>query len=84
MPFQDVMNTILPPQDDQSPHITGNGHYGAHRQGQPDHGGTDFNYEGGQQGINMNHPAIHSPVSGEVTFVGGDLRHNQDQRCRGQ
>ncbi|MBX9403406.1 peptidoglycan-binding protein [Lysobacter sp. BMK333-48F3] len=68
MSYQDAMNTILPPQQGRSPHITG--HYGEHRDGGP-HGGSDFNYVGGQSGVNLTHPRIHSPVAGTVEFVGG-------------
>ncbi|WP_240147770.1 XVIPCD domain-containing protein [Luteibacter yeojuensis] len=68
MPYQDVMNVILPHQGNRSAHITG--HYGEHRAKGP-HGGSDFNYEGGQAGINLTHPSVHSPIAGEVTFVGG-------------
>jgi putative chitinase len=68
MPYQDVMNVILPHQGNHSAHITG--HYGEHRAKGP-HGGSDFNYEGGQAGINLTHPSVHSPITGEVTFVGG-------------
>ncbi len=68
MPYQDVMNIILPHQGDHAAHITG--HYGEHRAKGP-HGGSDFNYQGGQTGINLTHPTVHSPVTGEVTFVGG-------------
>jgi putative chitinase len=68
MPYQDVMNVILPNQGNHSAHITG--HYGEVRAKGP-HGGSDFNYEGGQTGVNLTHPAIHSPIAGEVTFVGG-------------
>lgn len=68
MPYQDVMNVILPNQGNHSAHITG--HYGEVRAKGP-HGGSDFNYEGGQAGVNLTHPSIHSPVAGEVTFVGG-------------
>lgn len=68
MPYQDVMNVILPQQGQRSAHITG--HYGEHRAKGP-HGGSDFNYEGGQAGINLTHPSLHSPIAGEVTFVGG-------------
>lgn len=68
MPYQDVMNVILPQQGNRAAHITG--HYGEHRAKGP-HGGSDFNYEGGQSGINLTHPSIHSPIAGEVTFVGG-------------
>ncbi|WP_255322815.1 XVIPCD domain-containing protein [Lysobacter sp. K5869] len=68
MSYQDVMNTILPPQQGRSPHITG--HYGEHRGNGP-HGGSDFNYVGGQAGVNLTHPTLHSPVAGTVEFVGG-------------
>lgn len=68
MPYQDVMNVILPHQGGHNAHITG--HYGEQRARGP-HGGSDFNYEGGQAGINLTHPTVHSPVAGEVTFVGG-------------
>ncbi|SDY19862.1 Peptidoglycan-binding (PGRP) domain of peptidoglycan hydrolases-containing protein [Lysobacter sp. yr284] len=68
MSYQDVMNTILPPQQGRAPHITG--HYGEHRGNGP-HGGSDFNYVGGQAGVNLTHPTIHSPVAGTVEFVGG-------------
>lgn len=68
MSYQDVMNTILPPQQGRSPHITG--HYGEHRAGGA-HGGSDFNYVGGQAGVNLTHPTLHSPVAGTVEFVGG-------------
>lgn len=70
MPYRDVMNTILPPQNNHSAHITG--HYGEHRDKGP-HGGSDFNYEGGQHGVNLEHPTVHSPVAGTVTFVGGEF-----------
>lgn len=66
--FDDVMNVMLPPQNGVSPHVTG--HYGEHRQ-KGDHGGADFNYVGGQNGVNLQHPIVNSPISGKVTFVGG-------------
>ncbi len=68
MSYQDVMNTILPPQQGRAPHITG--HYGERRDNGP-HGGSDFNYVGGQAGANLEHPTVHSPVAGTVEFVGG-------------
>lgn len=68
MPYQDVMNVMLPNQGNHPAHITG--HYGEVRAKGP-HGGSDFNYEGGQAGVNLTHPSIHSPIAGEVTFVGG-------------
>lgn len=68
MPYQDVMNVILPHQGPKAAHITG--HYGEVRAKGP-HGGSDFNYEGGQSGLNLEHPTVHSPIAGDVTFVGG-------------
>ncbi|MEQ7778118.1 peptidoglycan-binding protein [Xanthomonas hortorum] len=67
--FQTTMERMLPPQNGTAPHITG--HYGEHRSAR-DHGGTDFNYQGGQAGRNLQHPTVHSPVSGTVTFAGGN------------
>ena len=69
MPYKDVMDLILPPAGGRSAHITG--HYGEVREKGP-HGGSDFNYVGGQAGINLAHPSVHSPVAGEVVFVGGN------------
>lgn len=66
--FDDVMKVMLPAQNGVSPHVTG--HYGEHRD-KGDHGGVDFNYVGGQTGINKQHPTINAPISGKVTFVGG-------------
>ena len=68
MSYQEVMDTMLPHQQHTAAHITG--HYGEVRAKGP-HGGSDFNYAGGQSGVNLEHPGIHSPISGEVTFVGG-------------
>ncbi|MCD8455313.1 calcium-binding protein [Xylella taiwanensis] len=65
------MNRMLPPQDGTPPHVTGN--YRETRPGKPPHGGIDFNYQGGQTGINLTHPTIYSPISGTVTFVGGQF-----------
>jgi putative chitinase len=62
------MDLILPSTEGQSAHITG--HYGEVRAKGP-HGGSDFNYVGGQAGINLTHPPVYSPVTGEVVFVGG-------------
>ncbi|WP_210217437.1 M23 family metallopeptidase, partial [Klebsiella pneumoniae] len=47
------------------------GEFGEHRAHKP-HGGTDFNYVGGQHGRNLQHPTVNAPISGTVTFVGGD------------
>ncbi|AOY64587.1 peptidoglycan-binding protein [Xanthomonas citri pv. glycines] len=66
--FQATMERMLPPQSGTAPHVTG--HYGEQRSAR-DHGGTDFNYQGGQTGRNLQHPTVHSPVAGTVTFAGG-------------
>lgn len=63
--FDQAMQIMLPPQAGTAPHITS--HYGASRSGGP-HGGTDFNYVGGQNGINLEHPEVRSPISGVVTY----------------
>ncbi|CAD7713265.1 hypothetical protein LMG31886_05140 [Xanthomonas hydrangeae] len=68
--FQQTMERMLPGQGSTDPHITG--HYGEHRGSRGPHGGTDFNYEGGQAGRNLQHPTVHSPVAGTVTFAGGN------------
>ncbi|WP_435004419.1 peptidoglycan-binding protein [Xanthomonas arboricola] len=68
--FQQTMERMLPGQGSADPHITG--HYGEHRGSHGPHGGTDFNYQGGQTGRNMQHPTVHSPVAGTVTFAGGN------------
>lgn len=69
--FDDVMRVMLPPRDGVDPHMTSD--YG-HRMlnGRPDdHGGVDFNYVGGQNGINLRHPVVRSPVSGTVIYGDG-------------
>lgn len=35
------------------------------------HDGVDFNYVGGQNGINLRHPVVRSPVSGTVVYGAG-------------
>jgi len=67
--FQQTMERMLPGQGGTDPHITG--HYGEHRGSRGAHGGTDFNYEGGQAGLNKQHPTVHAPIAGTVTFSGG-------------
>jgi len=66
--FSDVMRVMLPPQNGVSPHMTSD--YGPRTlYGRADnHGGVDFNYQGGQSGINLRHPTVRSPVSGTVEF----------------
>ncbi len=68
MSFNNAKQTMLPTQNGTSPRVTGN--YGENRSNSP-HGGTDFNYQGGQTGINMTHPTVYSPIDGTVTFSGG-------------
>ncbi|WP_349810717.1 peptidoglycan-binding protein [Xanthomonas dyei] len=68
--FQQTMERMLPGQGRTDPHITG--HYGEHRGSHGPHGGTDFNYQGGQTGRNLQHPTVHAPISGTVTFAGGN------------
>lgn len=69
--FNDIMRTMLPPQNGVAPHITSD--YGQRTlNGRPDHhGGVDFNYVGGQAGINLRHPTVRSPVSGVVVYGAG-------------
>lgn len=70
MSFSEVMNIMLPPTPDGvSTHVTSQGNFGNSRSSGP-HGGVDFNYEGGQTGVNLTHPTVFSPVAGEVTFSG--------------
>ncbi|MBT2767152.1 peptidoglycan DD-metalloendopeptidase family protein [Stenotrophomonas sp. ISL-67] len=66
--YEHTMQVMLPPQNGVKPHVTG--HFGEHR-GEKSHGGSDFNYVGGQAGRNLQHPTIHAPIAGTVTSVGG-------------
>ncbi|WP_429067053.1 M23 family metallopeptidase [Aeromonas bestiarum] len=68
MSFDIAMNLILPPRDGKKPHITAP--FGEKRASGP-HKGVDFNYIGGQTGINMQHPAAFSPIDGKVSYSGG-------------
>ncbi len=69
--FDAVMRTMLPPQDGVSPHMTSD--YGQRTlNGRQDHhGGVDFNYVGGQNGLNLRHPTVRSPVAGVVVYGDG-------------
>lgn len=69
--FDDVMRVMLPPQGGVAPHMTSD--YGPRTlNGRADHhGGVDFNYVGGQSGINLRHPVVRSPVSGVVVYGAG-------------
>jgi len=66
--YDHTMQVMLPPQNGVKPHVTG--HFGEHR-GEKAHGGSDFNYVGGQTGRNLQHPTVHAPIAGTVTSVGG-------------
>ncbi len=68
MSFNDAMNRMLVTQGGISPHVTGD--FGEVRPSGP-HQGVDFNYVGGQSGINLQHPTVRAPIAGSVTFVGG-------------
>jgi putative chitinase len=67
--FDEVMTGMLPTQGGTAAHVTS--HAGMRTlNGRPDlHEGVDFNYVGGQTGINRQHPTINSPVSGTVIGV---------------
>lgn len=71
MILEDKLNQILPPIGTKHIHITSQ--FGEERPNNKTHMGVDFNYIGGQTGINLIHPKIHSPVNGKVTFVGGQF-----------
>lgn len=75
-----TMQNMLPTQNGASPHVTGN--YGENRSNGP-HGGTDFNYQGGQTGINMTNPTVYSPIDGVVTFSGGKYGTAKIQDAQG-
>jgi hypothetical protein len=74
MSWQDIMQRVLPPIGGVLPHITSP--FGE-VEGRPPsstkpHRAVDFNYIGGQSGINLTHPALRSPVTGIVTKAGQD------------
>ncbi len=71
MQLEDKLNQILPPIGTKYIHITSQ--FGEERPNSKTHMGVDFNYIGGQTGMNLTHPKIHSPVNGKVTFVGGQF-----------
>lgn len=64
--FNDVMRVMLPPQNGIDPHLTSDFGPRSVSNGSSNHKGVDFNYEGGQTGINLRHPTVRSPVSGTV------------------
>lgn len=67
--FDAAMRRVLPPQAGVKPHVTSPFHA---ERGAVDHQGVDFNYVGGQNGVNLRHPTVHAPSSGTVIFVGGE------------
>lgn len=69
MSWPDIMQRVLPSIGGVLPHITSP--FGEVK-GRPlgstkPHRDVDFNYFGGQTGINLKHPELHSPVAGVVT-----------------
>jgi hypothetical protein len=72
MSWEDLLRRVLPPIGPLQPHTTSQ--YGAIRKrGTSPHGGVDANYNvgpNGQTGINLQHPALRSPVDGIVTNAG--------------
>lgn len=72
MSWEDALRRMLPPTDGFQSHTTSP--YGAIRdRGTSPHRGVDANYHVGpyeQQGLNLRHPALHSPVDGMVTNAG--------------
>lgn len=68
MSFNNAMQRMLPVSGGKSPHITAP--FGEMRATGP-HKGVDFNYVGGQTGVNLQYPTICSPVDGSVSFSGG-------------
>lgn len=69
--FDNVMRVMLPPQNGVNPHITSDFGPRSIANGSSNHRGVDFNYVGGQQGVNLRHPTVHSPVSGVVVYGDG-------------
>lgn len=69
--FDDVMRIMLPPQNGVAPHMTSDFGPRTINGRADDHGGVDFNYVGGQNGVNLRHPVVHSPVSGVVEYGDG-------------
>ncbi|MFD0726417.1 peptidoglycan-binding protein [Lysobacter brunescens] len=69
--FDDVMRIMLPPQNGTAPHMTSDFGPRTINGRADDHGGVDFNYVGGQNGVNLRHPTVHSPVSGVVEYGDG-------------
>jgi hypothetical protein len=74
MSWQDIIQRVLPPVGGVLPHVTSP--YGE-VEGRPPgsstpHRAVDFNYVGGQTGINLQHPTLRSPVAGIVTRAGQD------------
>lgn len=66
--FVEVLRWIMPDYGNVPAHLTGTFD---EMRGTVMHRAVDFNYVGGQQGINLQYPPVFSPVDGEVTFSGG-------------
>src|SRR6266849_4572881 len=71
MSKQSLMDTMLPPTPDGlSAHPTGDF---CEQRARGPHGGLDFNYVGGQTGLNLTHPTVFSPVGGKVIRSDGGI-----------
>jgi murein DD-endopeptidase MepM/ murein hydrolase activator NlpD len=74
MSWRDIMHRVLPPIGGLSPEVTSP--FGATKGRSPPssipYGGVDFNYPIGQTGINLEQPALRSPVAGIVTTNPGE------------
>jgi murein DD-endopeptidase MepM/ murein hydrolase activator NlpD len=72
MSWREIMNQVLPPINGISPNVTSpfGAVEGRKAPSSIPHGGVDFNYVGGQHGVNLTHPSVHAPVSGVVTSAG--------------
>jgi hypothetical protein len=69
--WNDIMNRVLPLSGNRT-HRIGSPYGEVRPVGSSPHGGIDFNYSGGQTGINLTNPPLYAPVSGTIVGrVGG-------------
>jgi len=72
MSFNNIINVILPPiQYEGSGYVARISSPWGNPRGTGQHGGVDinYNYPGGQAGINLKHPAVHAPIDGKVVIT---------------
>ena len=81
--FIDILQIILPDINKNTVHITSNFGQRLLNGKLNTHKGIDFNYIGGQKGINLQHPAVKSPIGGKITFVGGNYGTVKIQDSKG-